>query len=118
MTARSSLTRVASIELDTEGRVVVWSAEAERLLGWTADEAMGVASHVFIPARNRARHEKECRRVLAGPYDRAGAREISVLHRNGSERRVNAVITRVRRHDSDRLLNVISAVDIPADDAL
>jgi PAS domain S-box-containing protein len=118
MTLRSSFTRVASIELDTEGRVVAWSAEAERLLGWTADDAMGAPSHVFIPERNRARHGKECQRVLAGPYDRAGAREISVLHRDGSERRVNAAISRIRRDDGDRLLNVISAVEIPAADSL
>src|SRR5262245_53386507 len=103
MTARSSLTRVASIELDTEGRVVAWSAEAERLLGWSADEAMGLPAQLFIPERNRARHARECQRVLAGPYDRAGAREISVLNRDGSELRVNAAISRIRTNDSDRL---------------
>jgi PAS domain S-box-containing protein len=117
MNHRSSPPRpAASIELDTDGRVVGWSAGAEHLLGWTTDEAVGMASRLFIPERNRARYDKEVQRVAAGPYDRTGAREISVLHRRGHELRVNASITRTRRDEEDRIVNIVSAVAAPVAD--
>ena len=38
----------ALILLDSEGRIALWNAGAERLLGWTQAEAVGQASDVFF----------------------------------------------------------------------
>jgi len=46
----------AVIVSDTEGRVVVWNAAAERLFGWTAQEALGQSMDMIIPERLRKRH--------------------------------------------------------------
>ena len=46
----------AIIVSDTEGRVVVWNAAAERLFGWTAQEALGQSMDMIIPQRLRKRH--------------------------------------------------------------
>src|SRR4249920_2312868 len=95
MTSRPPSPRAASIELDAEGRITDWSNEARRLFGWTADEAVDMPSYVLVPERNRARHETELRRMLQEPYGRTAAREITVVHRDGDEFRINAAVTRL-----------------------
>lgn len=53
----------AIIAADRQGAVLVWNAAAERLFGWTADEAKAGGLDLIIPERFRAAH-------WAG-YDRA-----------------------------------------------
>lgn len=46
----------ALVVSDVEGRVIVWNAGAERMFGWSADEALGQRMDMFIPERLRQRH--------------------------------------------------------------
>ncbi|MFI5966942.1 SpoIIE family protein phosphatase [Streptomyces asoensis] len=44
---------VASVVLDTQGRIALWSPQAEELFGYTAHEALGrYAAHVMVDARH------------------------------------------------------------------
>jgi PAS domain S-box-containing protein len=56
---------VPLVLVDAEGRVRFWSAAAERMFGWSADEAAG---EVFppVPAEGRPRFLASLGRVLAG----------------------------------------------------
>src|SRR5262245_19592725 len=57
----------ATIAFDAEQRVLLWSAGAERLLGWTAAEVIGrTLPEGFVPARDRANAQARIRRTLDG----------------------------------------------------
>jgi PAS domain S-box-containing protein len=45
--------------MDIEGRIVDWNAEAERVFGWSRDEAVGrPLAETIIPERYRAAHAR------------------------------------------------------------
>lgn len=46
----------AVVACDEKGAIVVWNAAAERLFGFTRDEALGRSLDLIIPERLRARH--------------------------------------------------------------
>ena len=46
----------AIIASDAEGIIVLWNAGAERLFGYTEDEALGRSLDLITPERLRARH--------------------------------------------------------------
>jgi PAS domain S-box-containing protein len=46
----------AVVACDEKGAIVVWNAAAERLFGYTRDEALGRSLDLIIPERLRARH--------------------------------------------------------------
>jgi PAS domain S-box-containing protein len=80
------LLKVAALVLGSDGRIVLWSPEAESLLGYSATEALGSDAGVLLVApENRARARELFRRV------RTGARWAGVFpmrHKDGWTRRV------------------------------
>ncbi len=46
----------AVVACDEKGAITVWNAAAERLFGYTRDEALGRSLDLIIPERLRARH--------------------------------------------------------------
>lgn len=50
---------------DREGIIRYWNAGAERILGFTADEAIGQSLDLFIPEKLRGRHWEGYHRVMA-----------------------------------------------------
>ncbi len=46
----------ALVVTDASGAIVVWNAGAERMFGFSAQEAMGQSMDIFIPERLRKRH--------------------------------------------------------------
>jgi PAS domain S-box-containing protein len=54
----------AMIFADTEGRIRVWNAAAERIFGFTAAEAMGQSLDIIVPERFRDAHWKGFDRAL------------------------------------------------------
>ncbi|WP_416979571.1 SpoIIE family protein phosphatase [Streptomyces sp. T028] len=78
--------RVAALVLSSDGRIVLWSPEAESLLGFSAAEALGQdANALLVAPENRTRAHELFDRV------RTGARWAGVFpvrHKDGSTRRV------------------------------
>lgn len=57
----------ATMAFDREQRIVMWSAGAERLFGWTASELLGgPMPDGMVPGRDRASVEARVRRMLDG----------------------------------------------------
>lgn len=50
---------------DREGIIRYWNAGAERILGFTVDEAIGQSLDLFIPEKLRGRHWEGYYRVMA-----------------------------------------------------
>jgi PAS domain S-box-containing protein len=54
----------AVVFADTEGRIVVWNAAAERIFGYTEAEALGQTLDIIVPERFRDAHWKGFDRAL------------------------------------------------------
>lgn len=54
------------VSIDLQGRVHTWNAGAERLYGYTSDEAVGKHVWEFTPPATRAATRRAVRRTLAG----------------------------------------------------
>ncbi|MET9453329.1 SpoIIE family protein phosphatase [Streptomyces cinerochromogenes] len=81
------LLSVAAVVLDTNGRVVFWSPQAEELFGYTAEEALGrFAVQLLINEEHRDEVIALFAEVMESGTDWAGA--FPVRHKNGSTRLV------------------------------
>lgn len=78
---------VAAVVLDSEGRVALWSPQAEQLFGWTAAEALGQPAARLLAAKEHVGLVTELfARVMGGAGDWAGA--FPVRRRDGTTRLV------------------------------
>ena len=59
------LSQDAILIADHEGIIRYWNTGAERILGYTADEAIGQSLDLFIPEKLRGRHWEGYHRVMA-----------------------------------------------------
>jgi diguanylate cyclase (GGDEF)-like protein/PAS domain S-box-containing protein len=76
----------AFIVSDTSNTVIVWSAYAETLFGWTAEEAIGAPlTTLIIPPEHRHAHEEGIRRFLeTGALKNVNTRlELFGVHKDG-----------------------------------
>lgn len=86
----------AFISIDEDGLVREWNAEAERLFGWSRDEALGLRlSEMIIPPIHREAHEHGRRHFLdSGEGPVLDQRlELPALHRDGHELPVELTIS-------------------------
>ncbi len=66
----------AIIAADKDNIVRFWNPGAERIFGYTRDEAIGQSLDIIIPDRLRKRHWDGYRRVMAGGESRYGHGDI------------------------------------------
>ena len=59
------LSQDAILIADRQGIIRYWNTGAERILGYTADEAIGQSLDLFIPEKLRGRHWEGYHRVMA-----------------------------------------------------
>ena len=89
----------AFIEMDSEGLITDWNAQAETTFGWSCSEAIGqTLSQMIIPDRYREAHTKGLRLFLAtgeGPVLNKRI-EIVALHRDGTEFPIELAIAAMR----------------------
>ena len=74
----------ALYEIDASGVIASWSADGERLFGWTAAEAIGMPASRLVPDRNRGRFDQGLA-ALPSISHRTDKREVTALHRDGRE---------------------------------
>ncbi|MEU7282118.1 SpoIIE family protein phosphatase [Streptomyces sp. NPDC045431] len=76
---------VAPVVLDRDGRIVLWSPQAEALLGYRADEALGrYAARLLVAEQDRDQVLTLFGKVMHGGETWAGV--FPVVHRDGSVR--------------------------------
>ncbi|MFE0645178.1 SpoIIE family protein phosphatase [Streptomyces sp. NPDC058877] len=78
---------VAAVVVDAQGRIVLWSPQAEGLFGFRADEALGqYVARLIVDEEHREEAVRLFREVLHGGATWAGT--FPVRHKDGSTRRV------------------------------
>ncbi|MFC9157844.1 SpoIIE family protein phosphatase [Streptomyces bauhiniae] len=79
------LLSVAAVVLDTRGRIVFWTPQAEDLFGWSAEEALGSEAGTLLVSPGRIKSAVRLfSEVLATGQGWAGA--FPVRHKDGSSR--------------------------------
>ena len=69
-----------------DGRIILWNPAAERIFGFTAEEALGRSLDLIIPERFRDRHWAGFREVIRTGQTRYASEVLRVpaLHKNGT----------------------------------
>ena len=75
----------AIIAVGANGDIILWNPAAERIFGFTPDEALGQSLDLIIPERFRERHWDGFRKVMLSGQTRYGAEVLRVpaIHKNG-----------------------------------
>jgi PAS domain S-box-containing protein len=75
----------AIIAADTDGKILLWNPAAERIFGFTAEDALGHSLDLIIPERWRHRHWEGYQRVMRTGQTRYGTEVLRVpaLHKDG-----------------------------------
>ena len=95
----------AVVTMDRHGRIAGWNRQAERIFGWSRDEAVGQQlDSLIIPPRYREDHRRGFRNYLAGEgrgevLDRRI--EVEALRSDGSEFPIELSITRILLDGAD-----------------
>lgn len=90
----------AIVSMDAEGRIIDWNPQAERLLGWSKQEALGATvAELVVPPTHRDAHRSALRRYLTtGESSVLGKRlEMTALTRSGGEIPVEISISALRQ---------------------
>ena len=91
----------AILSCDTEGVIRLWNSGAERIFGFSADEAIGKTLDIIVPERLRARHWDGWTHALAAGKSRYGAGEllaVPAIRKDGSTLSIEFTIVMV--HDA------------------
>jgi PAS domain S-box-containing protein len=83
----------AIIAAGADGSIVLWNRAAERIFGFTEEEALGQSLDLIIPERLRARHWDGYRKVMKTGETRYGTEILRVpaVHKDG--RRLSIAFT-------------------------
>jgi PAS domain S-box-containing protein len=75
----------AIIAADADGSIVFWNPAAERMFGYTENEALGQSLDLIIPERFRHRHWEGYRQVMQTGHSRYGSEVLRVpaVHKDG-----------------------------------
>jgi PAS domain S-box-containing protein len=93
----------AVVRMDRNGRIVGWNSQAEKIFGWSREEALGQPlDQTIIPQRYREAHRHGMQRFIqSGSGAVLDTRiEIFALRRNGDEFPIELAITQVRMADA------------------
>jgi PAS domain S-box-containing protein len=90
----------AFVQMNQSGIIVDWNSQAQAVLGWSRNQAIGkVLGDLIVPQRHRARHHEGLTHFLrSGESAILGKRfEIEALRRDGTEIKVELSVTALRR---------------------
>ncbi len=89
----------AVVASDARGVITAWNAQAERIFGWSAAEAVGRSlTETIVPPQHRAAHKRGLKRYLETGEEHVINRrvELTALCRDGSEIPIELSIVPVR----------------------
>jgi PAS domain S-box-containing protein len=100
----------AIIAADTDGKILLWNPAAERMFGFTAEDALGHSLDLIIPERWRHRHWEGYQRVMRTGQTRYGAEVLRVpaVHKDG--RALSIAFTVALLHAGDGGIQAIAAI--------
>ena len=100
----------AIIAADTDGKILLWNPAAERIFGFTAEDALGHSLDLIIPERLRHRHWEGYQRVMRTGQSRYGTEVLRVpaLHKDG--RALSIAFTVALLHAGDGGIQAIAAI--------
>lgn len=100
----------AIIAAGTDGKIRLWNPAAERIFGFTAEEALGHSLDLIIPERWRHRHWEGYQRVMRTGQTRYGTEVLRVpaLHKDG--RALSIAFTVALLHAGDGGIQAIAAI--------
>ena len=94
-----------------DGAIRFWNPGAERIFGFTAEQALGQSLDIIIPEPQRARHWQGFDRVMETGRSRYGEGEllaVPALHRDG--RRISVEFTIVPIQDGTGAMTGMAAI--------
>jgi PAS domain S-box-containing protein len=101
----------AIVATDRDGRIVFWNPGAERIFGFTAQEAVGRSLDLIIPENLRARHWEGFRHVMETGTSRYGHGDLlSVPGLNKDGRRISVEFTIVMLRDGNRITGTVAVM--------
>jgi PAS domain S-box-containing protein len=100
----------AIIAADTDGKILLWNPAAERIFGFTAEDALGHSLDLIIPEHLRHRHWEGYQRVMRTGQTRYGTEVLRVpaLHKDGHT--LSIAFTVAMLHSGDGGLQAIAAI--------
>jgi PAS domain S-box-containing protein len=99
----------AIVAADSDGVIRFWNAGAERIFGYTQDEALGRSLDLIIPERLRQRHWEGYRKVMQTGQSRYGESDVlavPALRKDGAA--ISVEFTIVPLQESGRLIAVVA----------
>jgi PAS domain S-box-containing protein len=91
----------AVIAAGSDGKIILWNPAAERMFGFTAEEALGRSLDLIIPERFRARHWSGYAHVMSVGETRYGTEVLRVpaLHKDGRSLSIAFTVALLRGED-------------------
>ncbi len=91
----------AIIAAGADGRIVFWNSAAERIFGFSAEEALGQSLDLIIPERFRARHWDGYHRVMASGQSKylSEVLRVPAVHRDGRALSIAFTVTLLDARD-------------------
>ena len=100
----------AIIAADTDGKILLWNPAAERIFGFTAEEALGHSLDLIIPERLRHRHWEGYQRVMRTGQSRYGAEVLRVPAQHKDGRALSIAFTVALLQAGDGGIQAIAAI--------
>ena len=92
----------ALVVSDTDGIICVWNTAAERIFGFSNEEALGASLDIITPAHLQARHWEGYKRTMRTGQTRYGADDllsVPAIRKDGEQISVQFSITPLRKDD-------------------
>jgi PAS domain S-box-containing protein len=100
----------AMIAAGADGSIVFWNPAAERLFGFTAQEALGQSLDLIIPERFRARHWEGYRQVMSTGRTKYRSEVLRVPARHKDGRALSIAFTVTLMNSSAGQDRIIAAI--------